>query len=660
MFAVSLIACTNQDCPNANGVAKRSGGCDSVSAGLEAAGAEDALGQTKKRLIEHGLSEESAEAIVEHNQRYLKIVWEEDQKQWERTVALFVRLGLQPEPVQASLVRFPELAGLLAGSLEAHRDGPLSIVQSLPESSIDRQAVLSLYAQFCDASDATRLAALLRRDQDLVLRLIAHDALSLLLPWLLTEPDNPEVRKVYHDWLRQVLNEALDSASHGDSAALDRAAALLVTHSGRVGELLNQDEAFRRAFLDKYWLRFAHTVRHALDKTPKQLGESGQDEVSERELVWFSYFCDPRVWDYFHQLAEEGDFVFEVFDRWGLVAVDLALAPEYREVRKGVLEALRKADEMVIEALRDENLRRQPLFVELLKRDIKGGPLAKALRELQAAPAEAPRKLAYWQRLSDQALIEELGPPPEGLKTWLPGYAIYYWLRKSSQGRELGWDDHLWAAVDMLQASFIAKGITLIGPLGRSIGKTLGRKGIQEGAELAAKASARKFSPLAFESVANGFRTIMRSVTSHELLQADITAITRFSFHNLQRIGLGGKTFKYLTGLEARVFMRADRRVVFGFADWFEKNSVMGRLLRETAENAGVDLTLSTPLGQEAVQAGIRAAKVGSEAAARQLKAWREHLSLWWIAVHTGALDEAIEDNKRNSQQKTTSAETEN
>gem|GEM_PF-6367937 len=119
------------------------------------------------------------------------------------------------------------------------------------------------------------------------------------------------------------------------------------------------------------------------------MGESGQDEVSERALVWFSNVFDPRVWDYFHQLAEEGDFVFEVFDRWGLVAVDLALAPEYREVRKGVLEALRKADEMVIEALRDENLRRQPLFVELLKRDIKGGPLAKALRELQAAPAEA-------------------------------------------------------------------------------------------------------------------------------------------------------------------------------------------------------------------------------------------------------------------------------
>jgi len=565
-------------------------------------------------------------------------------------VALFARLGSQPEPVQASLERFPELAGLLAGSLEAHRDGPLRIVQSLPERSEDRHAILSLYAHFCDASDATRLADLLRRDQGLVLRLIAHDALWPLLPWLLTVPDDPAVQKVYYDWLRKVFEEALESASHGDTAALDRAAALLEAHARRVCQLLKQDVAFRRAFLEKYWPRFDAAVRNAVNKTPPQPGGSSQEEVTERELAWFSYVADPRVWDYFHQLAGEGDLVFEVFDRWGLVAVDLALAPEYQDVRKRVLEALQKADELVIAALCDENLRKQPLFVELLKRDIRGGPLAKALHELQAAPAEAPRKLAYWQRLSDQALIEELGPPPEGPETWIPGYDVYHWLRKSSQAREMGWMDHLWAAVDVAEMLLIVKGTKVVASLGRSVGKTLARKGIQEGAELAAKASARKLLPLTFQHAAKTLRITLRNVTSHKLLQADITPIVRYTFQRLQQVGLGRKTFRYLTNLEARVFMRGDRRVVFRFADWFEKNSVMGRLLRETAETSGVDMVLRTQPGQEAIRAGIHAAEVGSEAAARQVQAWREHLSLWWIAVHTGAVDQDITNNKANRQ----------
>ena len=635
------------------------------------AGSQDVVHRTCQFLVRQGLSKEAADAIVQLNARYLASTWEEDRNQWEKTVALWTRLGSQPEPVQTELVRCPELAGLLAGSLKAHKDGPIRIVQSLPPRTEDRQAILSLYGYYSEAADAIRLADLLAQDRDLVLRLIAHDALALVLPWLLNVPEPAEVGNIYRRWLREVLQGALEASTHGDEHALDRANGLLDIHAQRVCQLLQEEESFRQAFLERYWPRFKNTVRNALLKVPLQSAgsrevspkssqpsdesnpakvsepDSHQQEVSEADIVWLHYVGDPRIWDYFHQLAEQEAIAFEVFDRWGIVAVDLVLAPEYRPIRGRVLEVLEKADQLVLEALSDENLRKQPLFVELMKRDIRGGPLAKALWELRAAPAEAPQKLAYWQRLSDQALIEELGPPPEGPKTWIPGYGAYYWLRKVSQGREMTWMDHIWALSDPVDILFIAKGLgTVTRSVGGSVAKTLARRGIHEGAQLAAKAQPRHLAPLVLLHGAKTVRTELGTAAARKLLQADITPIVRYTFERLRQVGLGRKTFKYLTGLDARVLMRSDRRVVFRLADWFKQTSVTGRLLAVTAENAGFDLALNSPPGQQAIQKVIQTAKVAPEAARKQLQAWRAHLSLWWTAVHTGALDEAIA--KRN------------
>ena len=639
----------------------------------QSAGSQDVLHQTRQFLVRQGLSAQAAEAIVQLNAKQLRIICEEDRHQWEKTVNLLARLGSQPEPVQTELVRSPELAGLLAGSLEAHKDGPLGIAQSLPPHTEDRQAILKLYELFSEAPDAIRLADLLHRDRDLVLRLIAHDALELALPWLLKTPEPPEVRKVYDAWVRQVFQQALESASQGDENALDRAIGLLDIHALRVCQLLQQDEDFRQAFLEKYWPRFETTVRNAIlkasprpagsrevspkssqpsdESNPEKVSEadSQQHEVSEADIVWWNYVADPRVWDYFHQLADQGTIAFEVFDRWGLVAVDLVLAEEYRPIRGRVLEVLEKADERVIEALADENLRSQPLFVELMKRNIRGGPLAKALWELRVAPAEAPQKLAYWHRLSDQALIEELGPPPEGLKTWIPGYGVYYWVRKVTQGREMGWGDHIWAAVDTAEALFMVKGLKpAASTLGRSLGQTLVRRGIKEGGEWAAKAQARQLAPLVLKNAARTVRSQLRNITSRKLLQADITPMARYTLTRLRQVGIGRKTLQYLTDRDVRVLMRSDRRVVIRLPDWLKENSVIGRLLWVTAENAGFDLVLNSPAGQEAIQMVVQTAKVTSEAAAEQLQAWREHLALWWIAVHTGALDEAIAKGIKN------------
>ena len=45
-------------------------------------------------------------------------------------------------------------------------------------------------------------------------------------------------------------------------------------------------------------------------------------------------------------------------------------------------------------------------------------------------------------------------------------------------------------------------------------------------------------------------------------MKADVTEALRFAF---QKSGLGRDSFRHITDLEAKVFMRADRRVLIDF-----------------------------------------------------------------------------------------------
>jgi len=85
-----------------------------------------------------------------------------------------------------------------------------------------------------------------------------------------------------------------------------------------------------------------------------------------------------------------------------------------------------------------------------------------------------------------------------------------------------------------------------------------------------------------------------------DLTKVDVTEFVQWSFN---KSGLGRKSYRRLTGLEARVFMRGDARVVID-----PKRGPFGQLLQETAEEALVDT-------------------VGDVAE----RAWAEHASSWWL-----------------------------
>lgn len=477
------------------------------------------------------------------------------------------------------------------------------------------------------------LADALRRDGDLIIRLYGQFGAEPLV-WLFRMPEGDKASQTYRRWVRQVLEEALNrSARYGDPDAIARATAVLDIHAPAVRDLLQKDETFCTAFVESYWPAFSKAV---------EIAEKSAN-AEERNALWYNYVADPRVWRYYHLLRAKGEDSYRVFERYGAVAVDLMLATEYRDMRDDVLRVLRDADQGILEGLADENLRSQPLFRNLLRRKLPSWAVAKAVGILQSQPAEAPRRLRYWDGLADAALLDDIVPPPEGSKTWVPGYYVYYLARKAAQGRETETFDYVWALVDLSTLLFPGgKGLTA----GRSLVQTAVRKGASQVAirgtrSALAKAGARAVAPLAIkEANAAARRGIMEALASRGAI--DVTTSIRWMYAQCQRLGLGRKTVKALTGLEARAFMRADRRAVFYPGKLFAENSVFPAVLNETAVNAGFDVAANTPLGQAATKAAVQAGIQSAEMLAKQREAWRQHLSAWWTAVHTGALDAAL------------------
>ncbi len=160
------------------------------------------------------------------------------------------------------------------------------------------------------------------------------------------------------------------------------------------------------------------------------------------------------------------------------------------------------------------------------------------------------------------------------------------------------------------------------------------------------KAGAKAVAPLVMKEASGKARQAILAALSSKVA-VDVTVPTRWLFGRFQSLGLGRRVFRALTGLEARVFMRSDRRVVFDVAKLFPENSPFRTVLQETAVNTGFDAVANTA-SFEAVARGLSQAGADSAAtSAKQLKAWREHLSAWWSAVHTGALDAALNKGPR-------------
>lgn len=569
-----------------------------------------------------GWTQDAAVTVVEFNQHYFSELRAADSEAFQSQIALLGRLQGRPAML-AFLESHPEFAGLLAGAVVSGDEDANLLLKVLVR--FQREPVVhSLFTLSATPEDSIRLAQALDRDGDLIVRLVRNDS-WYTLPWLLSYPGDVHVRRIFRKWVRDVIRQATNS---GDPEAIDRATVLLTLHAPAVVELLTESEEFRDSFLTKHWPNLSRILERKSD-----------------EVEWGIFVSEPGVWRCFHELGADA---VELFGSLGPLTVDLLMDPLMKPARPQVLDALRHSDETVLAALFNDELRSQPLFVDLLQRELKPGVLSAALGRLQSRPDTIPDKLAYFTGLDNSVLEDEVGPPPEGVQTWLPGYSLYYLSTRWIDGRRISGLDAVLAVADTaLDVCPIVRGSSKgLKFIQKTVTNGLMERGVQIARKTVGTGSARTLLPWvlreSFAAPRHQFTALRRAAC------VDITGVIRHSF---RYSGVGHHTFQRLTGLEARVFMRSDRRVLWNLGDLAGKHHIVGRVARHVMEEAAKDLV--EPVIDHILPAGTddrAAAEVTIDAAAELEfdgqplpgldRTWKRHMATWWLASAMGVFTE--------------------
>lgn len=550
-------------------------------------GAEDGAQLFCENLVKKGWTPRAAAAVCDLNRKYFQIVWQEAPDEWKSDLVLFQRLGGDPG-IQIAIEKVPELAALLAGTLEYASDGPHQILDVLPKDAESRNDTIALLQLFAAPEEALAFCRIFKADKGLILRIWRAGAYDALAEFLKPLPTSSEVASEYRRW-RQELFEPVLGKSQNELICL---LVFLEIHRKQLIESLTKPR-FRELFWSTYWPAVEPYYRECLNT----------DEEEKRITLWCEYLMDPRVWRYFEVFSNEPERAVKAYQQYGNVAVDISLDIVFSQIREKILDILRLSSPEVVMIVADQQLRKNPDFVAFLKRDLEPVRKAQALMTLKnLQPDEQTRRLAYWQTLSDSALYEELGPEPSGFQTWVPGFGVVYFLRKMAQGREVTVSDAVWGAGDLV-ALVPLGGAALKGSSGPLVQvlKKAGVRGAEEFVDSVTKNAAK------------------RGISS---LAVDVTHPTRYLFTQLKKSGADRRWFRTLTGLEARVFMRRDAVVLLDST--YLAKGPLGRFMKETAENAGFDK------GCDVVsQVLTRGRSVTDE----QMEALRQHRALWFLAA---------------------------
>jgi hypothetical protein len=359
----------------------------------------------------------------------------------------------------------------------------------------------------------------------------------------------------------------------------------------------------------------------------------------------FEHFLDDeRIWDLL--ALDTGEMLLT---ERGLLAIDLLFGypqfgrPAYPpRLHDQVTQILLKGNETTILAL--QHFRAERRFHRLLERSLPAGTLVAAIEHLFANASNYVNLLNTYDRLSDTALIDEVGPPPTGLVTWIPFYyTVYEVPKKLLQGREINGGDCFDALLD---PAFLVVDLY-------SMGSASAVKSAIKGSKQVMRTTLRNSSELAAKSLGHA---VSRNLTREQLLKwtitqaisnaqtsiahafrhgltADITRPVQFMFG---MCGSSAKTCKYLTGLEARLFMRQDARVTIHFTHLPSAiaNTRLGQVLIDTSLNA---LAESESV-QSVLAYSLRGALENWKGFHDEMAAWREQVSLWWL-LHAEQVD---------------------
>jgi hypothetical protein len=562
---------------------------------------QDRMGRATavKTLAQAGWTQPALGRVADLNADWLETLARDDPDAFSEQLRCLKRLGNRPR-VMDFLKTFPETAGLLATA-----DDSEDLVEILDTDDAKHTLLMSLFVRHVGRRDVAALAAGLKENRDLVCRLIQRGLVGAEV--LFVFPRTGLGASEYEKWLQDNLTTRL-AGSDEDLASFVQFALM---QGQDLHDQLNKEEAFRKQFRSGLWPKLLRVVNR-------------KDEALE------FYMDAPDLWPLL--ALEQGEPLLE---RRGLLASALLFGPDAyaKEFQDRVIKILLSGDGVTFQALTEGKFRKETLFRKLLERPVSGPVLAAALNKLFQQGANYRPLLEKYNKLTDEVLAEEVGPPPEGFQTWLPFYTHYMIARKLWQGRDPTTEEWVDAGIDTAidVASFLfppAKGGKAVTQTVKNVGTKAARKELaHETVELGIKAARKKLSKEAVEQLAKAgmerqarkwavthvFTEMQRSYRSmikviEKATSFEITDPVRFFY---KHSNLGRESYKRLTELEARVFMRGDAKV-FIHVDRLacdQAKRYLNSWLRDTAKEVVTD--------------------------AVEDRNWRRHISAWWL-LNTG------------------------
>ena len=571
------------------------------------------------------------------------------------------RLG-QPE-YQQTLADCPEIASLLASALDVDPDGAHNIIQTLPVDAEGKQYMYGFYQMNADPDDAVQFAQLFQDVQirDKYIELLEHSPNAF--SFLTFLPDIKQLREVneaaadaYRAWLFELFDEIVQCEP--GSRSEEQIAFQLQIFSSNVKKALLDDPEFYR-FLPDCWSNFQTAIKQTVS----------EDRGTDDEALWDFLNMDPMVLQFFYVYRDQNPI--ELYTQYGPAITGILMSsdfvnPENRQARDRMVRLALAANDNTRFNLINSSLENSNGFVTLLNRNLSDHVYFCMFDELaqlnSSQSSQTPaQRIGYWNSLSNKVLAEEFDQTDPGAVAWIPGYDIVRLSRRSWNGQQVTWGDVGFAAVDAAFIVFDLAAIVVAVPSGggsivaveaakagtkagakagtkavvKAGAKTAAKKTLENMTKEAAKTEAKKSVWGTFRVFKNANRFFANEFKKLPSLNIDITKFVQYAFSQSK---VGQKTFKKMSGLDARCFMRSDRRVLLDVSKipQTQSGTLVKRLLGDTAAACGMTAALSTETGQAMASQAVETTQKTAHAASRKAeeidKAWKRNLSLWWFA----------------------------
>jgi hypothetical protein len=573
--------------------------------------------EVKSRLTASGWSDAAVEAMIALNLDRYCWLRQEANAVLERELQACEALHPSAMAIQL-LEKHPEMAGVL---LLVHE--PDEVAKGILNCKFDEDTVrlIGSFVKYTAPDEMSQWAAVVSRHGPSIAGLLGRcpawpvDALFAFPAPDLTVADE------YSRWLDGVFSPTALPANDEEALSLIE---FILAAGPEIRTRMAKDPRFRETFRGVIWPSLARCV-----------GRSSEE--LKCRAPWELFASTPEIWDLLQRPDGE-----DLFQRAGLLAADLLYGKEavHPELREKAAELLQLGNQDLVEIGligpwgRDQEFRRL-----MLRRNLTDDQLLASCKKL-AAEKDWVALLTRWNEMSDQALAEDIGPPPEGLRTLIPGFSIYYAGKKLVQGRNLGWSDGLGIGFDILTIATLGSTKVLTESGKQATKAALKQKFKKEAVEDVARLTSKELAEQAGERelgslVVHHALKALPAKLSNQLLKSamvDVTSIVQTGFKMAGKCGLGRESIKKFTNLEARVFMRKDAKVVVSLPSVAFGNNPCARFLNATAINGTFDAAARTTFVQNAV---VKTFRVASGEAAR----CKQNLASWWSGLATGAFD---------------------